>query len=296
MIDDTIYLYDDILVDKGQNALPLSILNCEKYEALFIRLIFGSISITRKYDNIVINQRKNYSYLGIKENSKMTYKIFDEFILENENKQKIDSYLVRNLQNESFYHSLCFEFTNYLFSMKNKDFVTAFVYLYRCVEFMAYPMPFIFASAGRTGYGKIFNDLKLLFDDAKPKNAGELKLYDKFLEIVVDTEILNSNFVITPTAPTYDMYDEINSVVKSIITNFEELYDGKFYSIKYRDLINFIIILRNKYFHMLAGDSKGNIQSTKMLIDFLFQGINEGIANWIAFLYYEMIKKVIIRD
>ena len=66
-------------------------------------------------------------------------------------------------------------------------------------------------------------------------------------------------------------------------------------SLCYGDLVDAIVILRNRYFHLLAG-ALDNVHTHDVdNPDLFFQQTNNAFLNWLSIIYFEIVKGIATR-
>ena len=103
--------------------------------------------------------------------------------------------------------------------------------------------------------------------------------------------MLDNTMYFTFYVSTEDEKNELKIIFDRIISSEiqKASLDGNTISMPFRDIINFAITIRNRYFH-LSIRGQDNIDAINLNINDFFSSINEYILNWIAVIYYEMFK------
>lgn len=281
-----IFTYHDAMPGTTKKLPEALTFNNPPHEAILCRLLLGTIDIEHNFESSKIKQRINFANLGIVKNQRLGLKVFEEIGLPVlENKDIIDNYFRGNRRNNSIYRGVLIEFSNYFYQKNKGAYLSSFVHLYRCIEFISYSFPLIYASKSRD-YNGTYNALKLYFSDDQ---KSELKFFKKFQLELIDNNVLNLRFDIEIESPNSDMSEEFIKIIRSLCSGLD-LAENNELSLPYKDLFDFTIRLRNRYFHLLSGTNQRNIQSDKIIVENLFKGINDIVANWIAYIYFEILK------
>ena len=289
-----IYLYEDLIQNRFQRFLkPEFVLNNTiPNESLVIRLLLGLSSFTNTITSTKFDQMFNYSDLGIGDN-RILHSISTKIIkncFEPEVKINLvcDYLKETKILNKVFFENLLIEITSYFQRSQEGSHTTAFLHLYRIIEFISYSFPLIYASISREYYGS-FNRMKNYFDKAK----NELLFFDNFLnDLLGGKNLLESHLEINFNSFDSDLNKNHFRIIKSILNNemiIEEVQDTSI-SIKYEHLLFLTINLRNRYFHFAVGGQR-NIRTAEIYeSDLFFQLINEDVMNWISVIYFEILK------
>ena len=173
--------------------------------------------------------------------------------------------------------------------MKNENkFIEGFIHLYRMIEQVSLMFPLLYFKQSSDFKG-VFEDLKELITN---KEMTTLKFFKNFQEqIFEDKAMLDNTMYFTFYVSTEDEKNELKIIFDRIISSEiqKASLDGNTISMPFRDIINFAITIRNRYFH-LSIRGQDNIDAINLNINDFFSSINEYILNWIAVIYYEMFK------
>ena len=283
------FIYKEIIADRYLQFIPNN-LNLNKttfIEAKLIRLLLGTCDIENTASNFTIHQRKNYSdaqgtiYSRI--SSKTLKDCLSPFTL-----LEVDSYLNNTKNNNySLINDLIIEYTYFLINESNENYTSAFVHLYRILEYISYTFPLVHASTSKNYIGT-FQSLQSYF----LKDAGELSFLVKFVDKLFENQaILNATTDIQ--IPENNIYRSFKRTIPQNLGNFDDSYQNL--SIKYSKLIEVIISIRNRYFHFSVG-GKRNIKSSEIVDpDQFFKQINEPAINWLTIIYFEVLRFLIDR-
>ncbi len=283
--------YNEPLTGRFLTALPqeLQISNNTFAETLLIRLLTGTSDFHHITSNRSYKIRSNYSILSYCENNRISSKpVRDCF--DSVSNDKIINYLKANdRNNKKFNETLLLEATHFLYSKNNKNYISAFVHLYRLLEFISYSFPLIHTSNTNNYFGS-FESLKKYFSG----DGSELKFLIRFIENLFDSKPelnLEAEFSVpgTNTHIRQKLYRSIKHILRS--KNYIN-YDDTFYQFKveYKDLIDLIIFIRNRYFHFATGSGMKNFKSSELIDpDIFFEIIIDNSFNWICRIYFEIL-------
>lgn len=285
-----IYIYEDSLKNTKNETLPSQLVVSDRTsnEAILIRLLCGTLKI--KYfieeDQFEINQNNNYSVPGIEENSTFKNKIIKDFFsfenYRNIEKKAIDKYINLNRKNHFVHEELLFELTGSIIWMKNSP-IESFVHIYRSLEFISYAFPLIYASKSMDYRGSYEKLKKFMSGDSE----GELKFFKTFLyELFKDNILLEYEFDIPFMGSNIDF---IKEELQRIITKNYYIFEGRTMKIRFINMADLLITLRNRYFHMLTGKGTENFYDIRYDKREIFYVINPIFINWITMIYKEIV-------
>lgn len=260
-------------------------------ESIFIRLLSGTLDIENKFTGDVINQRLNYGLIPYQTITRVSAKPIRD-CYSPKSLLSLSKYIdVNENINKKFYTSLLREVTHYFHCKQKGAHMAGFVHLYRVLEFISYSFPLIHSSKSRDYFGT-FESLKKYFQ----KEGGELqflnrfvqKLFDSRPEILLDLELNISGYDNDSRNKIYNSFKSILTEKNSLI-NFDDSL--KQLTFKYKDFIEIVIHLRNRYFHFATGGYQRNIKTSEIVDpDIFFETINDDFLNWIYVIYGEIVK------
>lgn len=285
-----IYIYEDSLNNIKNDNLPSQLVISERTsnEAILIRLLCGTLKI--KYfieeDQIEIKQNNNYSVPGIIKNSTFKNKIIKNFFsfenYRNLEKKTIDKYINLNRKNHFVHEELLSELTGAIIWIKNSP-IESFVHIYRSLEFISYSFPLIYASKSMDYRGSYEKLKKFMSGDSD----GELKFFKIFLnELFRDNILLDYEFDIPFIGNNVNF---IKEELQKIITKNYYAFDGGTMKIRFVNMVDLLITLRNRYFHMLAGKGTDNFYDIRYDKREIFYVVNPVFINWITMIYKEIV-------
>lgn len=285
-----IFIYEDSLSNINDTALPDELIISERIsnEAVLIRLLCGTLKI--KYfmerNQILIEQKRNYSIPGYIENNSFDKKIIKEFFsLEKyriAEKKSIDKYLKFNRRNHFVHEELLSELTNAIIWLKNSP-IESFVHIYRTLEFISYSFPLIYASKSMDYRGSYEKLKKFMGGDSD----GELKFLKTFLgELFKDNILFGYEFDILFDSNNIEL---IKAELGRVISNNYYIFEGETLKIKFANVADLLITLRNRYFHMLIGKGSDNFYDIRYDKREIFYAMNPVFINWLTMIYKEIV-------
>lgn len=289
-----IYIYEDSFINTKDAHLPneLVLSDVISVEAVLIRLLCGTINI--KYMNRenqeVIVQRINYSLPGNMENSTFKNKIFRDFFsfeyFRKTEKKNIDKYLNFNRRNHFVHEELLSELTSAIVWLKISP-IESFVHIYRALEFISYAFPLIYASKSMDYRGSYEKLKKFMSGDSD----GELKFLKMFLmELFKDNILFNYEFDILFISNNMEL---IREEFQMIISSNYYVFEGETLKIRFANIADLLITLRNRYFHMLIGKGMNNFYDIRYDKREVFYALNPIFINWIAMIYKEIVSYLV---
>lgn len=286
-LEEKIFTYQEVLSNSSIQRLPSSLtFTLPSKEAILFRLLLGTLNISHNFDTFKIKQRTNYSILGRKKVSRLTHlSVFDCKVTLTDF-DAVNAYFNKNRINTSFFSELLAEFSYYFYQSSKNAHMAAFIHLYRALEHLSYAFPLLYAKKSND-YKGTFSAMQSFFSN--DSNASELKLFKEFQKTLIATSVLQNGQVhFDCNTHDPDLTSKTIQVLMSISVGLDVTNNGTQVSIYYKDFFSFILNLRNRFFHLLLGSERKNISSKEIYPDLLFKIVNEDIANWIAYLYFEL--------
>ncbi len=284
------YTYIDPIFRTSARNQNLRIESDNSILTLF-RLISGTINCIDLYKNKEYRFRTNYSNFPFSENDTMNQSVVLNNFPDEVKLKDLDIYFKRSKFNSKFYSSIKSEFIKCLIAEKENNHLEAFFYLYRIIEGISYSIPLIYVSKHKN-YNKTYKQLQSYFGKEK---KGELAFFKMFIsETFKDEEFFKSTIDIDITQidieeireDYYNLYiDKMKDVAIRDKSENEEI------QISFIGFYEFIIELRNRFFHFAKGTWQDNLSSSELLFpDYFFKPIiNHGI-NWVSIILFEIIK------
>lgn len=284
------YEYKDPIFRSNTRNQNLRIESDNSILTLF-RLISGTINCTDIYKEKEYKFRTNYSNFPFSKNENINQSLVLNNFPDEVKIKDLDLYFKRSKFNSIFYSSIKSELIKCLIAEKENNHLEAFFYLYRIIEGISYSIPLIYVSKHKH-YDKTYKQLQGYFGKTID---GELAFFKRFIsQTFKEEEFFKSTIDINIT--------EID--IEEIREDYYNLYLGKMKSSYVKDksenqeikisfigFYEFMIELRNRFFHFTKGSWQENLSSTELLFpDYFFKPIvNHGI-NWISIILFEIIK------
>ncbi|NQZ55861.1 MAG: hypothetical protein HRT88_00080 [Lentisphaeraceae bacterium] len=282
----TPFVFHEILNSNGRARTPeaLVVTNRSPEILLILRLLSGSLKITHQYSDTDILCKTNYFTGDFRGYGQRWSQKFPKLISEDMSSSDLAHYIRANQYNNMvFYKNILTEISQFIYLTKKKSHTSAFIFVYRLLEKIAYAFPLIYAS--RTNdFVRSFKQLKeLMIGDTEKKELGFFK---KFVEMLYkDDPISETSIDINIDANNPEvkrmMFMEMKRVLDDRIIH-EATIDYENISINYCDMGSFIITIRNRFFHNMNGGAN-NIKSDQIVdSDLFFKSINDLSIQWIS--------------
>ena len=227
------------------------------------RLISGTINCTDIYKNKEYKFRTNYSNFPFLENETINQSVVLNNFPDEVKLKDLDLYFKRSKFNSIFYSSIKSELIKCLIAEKENNHLEAFFYLYRIIEGISYSIPLIYVSKHRN-YNKTYKQLQSYFGK---DTDGELAFFKRFVtQTFKEEEFFKSTIDIDIT--------EID--IEEIREDYYNLYLGKMkdayikekseneeIQISFIGFYEFMIELRNRFFHFTKGSWMDNLSSSE---------------------------------
>ena len=292
------FTFFECLPSRSAQALPieLRVRTTQIEEVLLLRLLTGTLDIRSSATGQLTKARTNFSRLDFSLNTRLSAKmILDPFDSEGIKRANVLRYYSSCVTygNRSLWKRFFLELCNYVCQRNANAHSLAFVHAYRSLELISYCFPLVFAAKSRS-YEKTYVDLKRFFSGSDK----ELSFFIKF----VNNHLFGDNLILDQHLPVAindsepwlrEQYfgllkkrcDENNGIPLISASPFTEIV------ITRRGLLKLTIDIRNRYFHLLTGDHNENIGSDELFeADRFFSLINDKVINWLAVIYFEILR------
>lgn len=284
------YLFVDTVFRANTKSKFLRIENNSSILNIF-RIISGSINIEDTYTTKVYKLRKNHIKFPTELNSKLTSKTVLNNFPEEVTLEDLNNYFQKAKSNVKFYKSIEVELIKCIIAFEENRILESFFYLYRIIEGISYSIPLIYVSKN-SDYNKTYKDLQSFFGKDK---EGELGFFKRFVsETFKDEDFYKSNIEIDLLeidleeirGRYYSIYLS-KMQEKSVISKIE----NESIKIKFIGFYDFLIVLRNRFFHNSKGSWRENLESTELLYpDLFFKPLIKHGINWVSLILFEIIK------
>lgn len=255
------------------------------------RMLTGTINCNDAYLNKTYRFRKNHTNSPSSINTNLNQSIVEDNFPDEVKLRDLNIFFRRARFNKDFYESIEPELIKCLISNEKGDYFQSFFYLYRVLEGISYTIPLIYVSKNKN-YDKTFSQLQSFFGKDKD---GELKFFRKFIcATFKDEDFFNASYTLDFNSikieelrsEYYNIY--VDRIPDSCILDSTE---NEYIEVSFIGLYDFIIAMRNRYFHLKKGSWQENISSTKVLYpDFFFKPVMKKSINWIGLILFEIIK------
>jgi len=258
------------------------------YQYVLSRLLIGSLSFRFSDRNVLqkIDHSKMPSAPQLLPPGKAFSKFMSDYMLAGDSAKFIG---VTSADNRAFFQDVLSEFSNYFYHSSRGGNTSAFVFIYRILERCSYSVPLLYTALARDFVGT-FNSLK---DQLSEEKMGELGLFKKFINEgkFIDAAILDSEFTIKFSS-SYDLEENYISVINKNFGSKCQMIDiaGRQFTVKFRDVIELLIVVRNRFFHFGTGAGKNNIRSVSVInSDEFFSALNKVFASFMAVVVLKII-------
>lgn len=279
--------YVDSLPSRMINQLP-STLNFSSItcESLLIRSLLGQVKI-KKHSKIIKNTKQNFFCLPYEPSQDFTFLSINNAltgidILNNYHQNICDTYFINNRRNNRIYENILFEISTYFWNTKRCS-ISAFINLYRCLEYISYSFPMIYASK-TTDFEGSYNSLRNFFKS----DSGELKFFKYFMTALFNHDPSFHNFEFNIPITISDPNNMFASDLERIYDKLEFDYTNGIFSIEFKNMHEFFMTTRNRYFHMSINQGRMNFSSTHYDIYEFFESINPFILNWLSIIILQI--------
>ena len=288
-----LFSFSDPIRTNYRRALPayFHINATTSYDVLILRLLTSNLRIQNSKTASTINLQNNYTVfpfqvLTIKSGNPIRTLIGPNTL--NDYVRFSTKFYTRNL---GFYNNVLQELTFYFSYTSDQQYVTAFVNLYRTLEYLSYSIPMMHASHFGNYLGS-FSALRSYFVDAK---TSEIAFFELFLNrlfngtpyLGLTTSFDFSNPDATIATNCYNSFRNLMPPAAWTVSNPATQY----LEIENVNLLSLIKNTRNRYFHFAVGGQR-NLHTTDLADpDFFFSRVNEQFLNWLSFIYSTVVKE-----
>lgn len=255
------------------------------------RLISGTINCKDTYQDKTYRLRKNQTNFPTFNNTSLNQSVVENNFPDEVKLKDLNLFFRRARFNKDFYSSIEPELIKCLVANEKGDYFESFFYLYRILEGISYTIPLIYVSKNKN-YDKTFRQLQSFFGKDKD---GELLFFRKFICATFKNEdFFNTSYTLDfNTIEIEELKSEYYNIYKDRIKDscIIDSTENEEIDVSFIGLYDFIIEMRNRYFHLKKGSWQENISSTKVLYpDYFFKPIIKKSINWIGLILFEIIK------
>jgi hypothetical protein len=282
---------ESIFIKTDEISASLSLSDNKNPAFRIIRLLTGTCSIHDVFFNKKFKLNTNYLNLPHTKNKRAAKDSLLQIFPEDVELVDISKYFKSLRNNEDFYSTIEFEIINCLVARNSERYLEAFLFLYRILEGISYSIPLIYVSKSKS-FNKSFRNLQKYMPNKN--NEGELLFFKNFIKtqwsekyfykLTLDIDI-SSIDVEEMRSIYFTLYKEKAKNGVEAETEDEEI------KISYLGFMEFMIELRNRYFHFLQGGWQENISTSQIIFpDLFFKPLIDLGINWIAITLFEVIK------
>lgn len=259
----------------------------QSYQYLLVRLLLGTATVSR--GSVRIKQARDLSSLPAAAQSKTPAIAVKDFLTS----YSIGGSAIRLIKltggdNRNFYREILSEFLNFQIQTVRGNNTSAFVFLYRILERISYSIPLLYTST-QSDFRGTFKDLKSILN---ADVEGELGLFKKFLgkgRFIDPIKLQVSQKISFATVGSHgaNYYD----LTCKRYTNFVSMDPiAHEVEIKFSDIPEFLVTIRNRFFHSRTGDGRENITTIEMPdSDEYFGMVNPIIESFLAIVTLQTI-------
>jgi len=285
-------LIDPIIKDGHRGKEWLKLEGNTKSIYKIFRVLSGTCNIYDEYREKKTSTATNYFLTPYQKNRKRTFSAIEDTFNGELSIYEIQEEFRKINENYDFYSLIEPEILNCVVSREQGRILESFLFLYRCLEGISYSIPLIYISKQKS-FNKSYKALQKYIP--QKEQDGELIFFRKFIKetLIPGNDQLKSDITLT--------LDEINieelkskyfkyykQLAKEKYRDFEE---DEYITFSFDQFFEFIIEIRNRYFHFLQGTWQENLRNDKIIYpDLFFKPIIDQGINWLALIFYEIIK------
>ena len=258
--------------------------------ALLLLLLLGKIDIMDENGEILYEQKVDYTKLPMSQETSFSYDQINNIlginVLDDESRNICNKYFIRDRKNSFVYEHILNEMTQYFISHINSP-CEGFVHLYRMLEFMSYSFPLIYATKTKDYMGS-YNSLKKFLKGGE--NTGELKFFGYFLRELFKDDEATYQYEFEVYVDSAHIEELKRDLLEAIPMDFYN-FDNSTIVIKFGDVKDLFVDIRNKYFHMLLGQGSNNFLNMQYDKNDLFRSLNPIFVNWLSIIFIEIFQQ-----
>ncbi|MFQ6243004.1 hypothetical protein ACLMPP_00740 [Yersinia enterocolitica] len=254
-----------------------------------IRVLSGTASIIHHYNETEIYNKVNYFNVDFKVSKNKWHQEFPLVISTDVSILDISLYIqaIKNT-NITFYKNILTEVSQFIVHTKRKSHTSAFIYIYRMLERLSYAFPLIYSQKS-SDYMQSFSQLKNMMSGDRDKS--ELGFFKVFLKkILEDSDLKETSVDILIGTDNLVMQDIMYKSMKSVCSDdmiHEDTQEPRKLSIKFENMGDFVISIRNRFFHYR--NESGNLDSDRLVdSDEFFNCLNKYALQWICSIFILM--------
>lgn len=280
------FSYYSNLDDEKEQDLPdtLRVEGVPSTESILFRLLLGTINFKFDQYEELYKQEICYSKIRDEFTNRETPNPIVDWLNGEFGTGDLEWYFKRNRRNKALFDELLVEFSLYFLNKSRGNNTSGFLHLYRALEYMSYSFPISYSSRV-VGFYTSFDTFKDFFIN---KDQGQLKFFREFINAIFEKSLL----LCRTTIDTYvgnEIYDKQKlKIIQKICKEFDYFDNGAIIQIEYKYLLDFMVTLRNRYFHFQY-DRGDNISNINFDGELFFEALNDKFANWLSMIYLEVL-------
>jgi len=261
------------------------------YDVLLIRLLTSNLKIINSKTGKKISLDNNFVSFPFhkitRKSARPIRTLINPFTIQDYVKFS-NKFYTRNL---NFYYNILQELVFYFSYSSEKQYVAAFVNLYRTLEYISYSIPLMHSSH----FGNYLGSFKALRSYFVSEKTSEISFFENFVtKLYRGTSYLGLtttfDFSLPDTTIANNCYDSFYKLMKPIdwLTANPTTH---ILEIENKNLLGLIKNTRNRYFHFAIGGQR-NLYTTDLADpDFFFSRANQGFLNWMTFIFGTVVKE-----
>ena len=236
--------------------------------------------------------RKDYLQLPYGKRSRVSLSALLQNLPTEMTYEDVVSYFASLRSNEKFYSVVEFELISCLIARERENYLEAYIFLYRLIEGISFSIPLIYMSRTKS-FQKTFRSLQACMP--KSDKEGELLFFRRFIDSHWKSEnfyrsTIDINLMLVDVEDLRGVYFDLYKKHAPERGIAGEVEDEQI-AIKFPYFLDFLISIRNRYFHFLQGTWQENIESSEIVFpDLFFKPLVDIGLNWIALALFEVIK------
>lgn len=280
------FTYYSNLESEVEQALPdsLRVAGLPSTESILFRLLLGTVDFKFNQFEELYVQKISYTKISDVFNERETANPISLWLNGEFGTGDLDWYFKRNRRNKALFDELLVEFSLYFLNKNRGNYTSGFLHLYRALEHMSYSFPVSYSSRV-IGFYTSFDTFKEFFVN---KDQGQLKFFREFIHALFEKSLL----LCRATIDTYvgnEIYDKQKiKIIQKLCREFDYYDNGTVIQIEYKNLLDFMVTLRNRYFHFHF-DRNENISNINFDGELFFEALNEKFINWLSMIYLEVL-------
>lgn len=195
--------------------------------------------------------------------------------------------------NRTFYLKTAAEVCFCINAIETNNYTSAFVSIYRLLEWISVAFPNIYFSSSEDFVG-VYEQLKKMLQDNA--NGGELQFFKKTLALLFDGDIiLEYNFDFTVSSTDEDVCKSLTSQLKAVMDsaniNIAVNENQNAFALNFKEIPGFIINLRNRYFHYDSSGKKNVDVDNVRDVELMFETVVEPCLRWFALVLLKVVAR-----